>query len=232
MVATTVRDELHRYISPQLVDRILSDPRLRRSTFKSAKARVPAAVLAADLRGFGPISERYQPIEVVQLLNQFFELLTQAAFEHDGAVFPMGADSLIVGFGVAVEQIDRAERAFFVAKEMLHRFTALAERWEAKYLTEVGLGLGINSGNVVVGNIGTNAQRSFTLIGDVVNVACRLSLRARAGELVLSESVKFVLDNRGIDIKTVRLPTLNLGNGQPMDIFCVPAGRRIDFRTH
>jgi adenylate cyclase len=231
MVATTVRDEFHRYLSPQLVERIFSDPRLRKSAFKSTKARVPAAVLAADLRGFSAISERFRPVEVVELLNQFFTLLAEVAFEHDGAVFPMGADSLMVGFGVPVEQIDRAERAFLAARAMLDRFGALAERWETKYFSEVGLGVGINAGDVIVGVMGPRA-RSFTLIGDAVSVARRVGLRARAGELVLSESVKYVLDNRGIDVKTTRLPTINLASGQPMDIFCVPAGRRIDFRMH
>jgi adenylate cyclase len=232
MVAKAVRDEFHRYLSPQLVEKIFSDSRLRKRAFKTTKARVPAALLAADLRGFGVISERFQPVEVVELLNQFFALLAEIAFEHDGAVFPMGADSVLVGFGVPIEQIDRAERAFLTAREMLDRFAALAERWETKYLSEVGLGIGINAGDVIVGVMGSRAQRSFTLIGDAVSVARRIGLRARAGELVLSDSVKYVLDNRGIDVKTTRLPTLNLASGQPMDIFCVPAGRRIDFRTH
>jgi adenylate cyclase len=232
MVVKSIRAEFQRYVSPQLADKIFSDPELRKSAFNAARARVPATVLVADLRGFTAISERFPPVEVVELLNQFFALLTEVAFEYDGAVFPVGADTVMVGFGVPVEQVDRTERAFLAARAMLEKFAALAGRWEAKYFTEAGLGIGITAGDVIVGNLGSPAHRSFTLIGDSVNVACRLGLRARAGELVLSESVKYVLDSRGMDIKTTRLPTLNLATGHPMDIFCVPAGRRIDFRTH
>jgi adenylate cyclase len=232
MVAKSVRDEFQRYVSPQLADKIFFDPELRKSAFNAARARVPATVLVADLRGFSAISERFRPVDVVQLLNQFLALLTEVAFEHDGAVFPVGADTVMVGFGVPIEQIDRTERAFLAARAMLERFAALAERWEAKYFTEAGIGVGITAGDVIVGNLGSAAHRSFTLIGDSVNVARRLGLRARAGELVLSESVKHVLDSRGIIVKTTRLPTINLASGHPMDIFCVPAGRRIDFRTH
>jgi adenylate cyclase len=232
MVAKTIRDEFHRHLSPQLADKIFSDPKLRKSALKSARARVPGTMLAADLRGLSAISERFPPAAVVELLNQFFALVTEVAFEYDGAIFPTGADSLMVGFGVPVEQLDRTERAFLAARAMLEKFTALAERWDAKYFTEAGLGIGINAGDVFVGNLGAPAQRNFTLIGDSVNMAYRLGRRARAGELVLSESVKYVLDNRGIDVKTTRLPTINLASGHPMDIFCVPAGRRIDFRTH
>ena len=232
MVAKTIRDEFHRYLSPQLAEKIFLDPELRKSAFNAARARIPATVLLADLRGFTTISERFRPVEVVELLKQFFALLTEAAFEHDGAVFPMSADSMLVAFGVPVDQVDRTERAFLAARAMLDKFAALAERWEAKYFTEAGLGIGINAGEVIVGNLSSSAHRSFTLIGDSVNVARRLGLRARAGELVLSESVKYVLDSRGFDVKTTRLPTLHLASGHPMDIFCVPAGRRIDFRTH
>ena len=116
-----------RYVSPQLADRILDSSRLRDSILTAADIRTHAVIMFADLRGFTAISERLSPHEVVPLLNEYFSLLTEITFQHEGTVFHMAGDCLMVGFGVPFEQNDSAQRAVRAAQEMLDRFAVLAE---------------------------------------------------------------------------------------------------------
>lgn len=228
-----IRAAFRRYISPKLADRILESPELRGSMPSAANTRAQAAIMFADMRGFTSISERLAPSEVVELLNEFFACLTAITFEYDGTVFHMAGDSLMVGFGVPVEQCDGAQRAVLAARRMLQQFHGLAEKWKAKYDIETGLGIGINVGEVIAGNVGSAAYMSYTIIGDAVNVASRLGQRARAGEMLFSEAVKKALDASGFDLEALALPPLVLrGRSAPIDIFCVPSTDRLDLRPH
>ena len=226
-----MRQAFRRYLSPRLADRILSDVELRDSILAASDVRTHAVVLFADMRGFTSISERLSPDEVVPLLNEYFSLLTEITFRHEGTVFHMAGDCLMVGFGVPVEQPDSAERAVRAAREMLDRFGDLAESWRQRYRIETGLGIGINEGEVIAGNVGSPAYMNYTIIGDTVNVAARLSQRARAGEMLFSRSVKRSLDAHGVDIGALELPPLTVrGRSTPIDIFCVPVDRRVELQ--
>jgi adenylate cyclase len=165
---------------------------------------------------------------VVPLLNEYFSLLTEITFRHEGTVFHMAGDSLMLGFGVPLEQPDSPQRAVQAAREMLSGFTELARSWKERYQIEAGLGIGINEGDVVAGNVGSSSYMSYTLIGDTVNIAARLCQRARAGEMLFSRTLKQSLDARGMDIGATALPPLQLrGRSHPIDIFCVPLGARL-----
>lgn len=226
-----IREAFRRYVSPTLVDRILSDDSLRQSALADRNARVHAAVLFADMRGFTRISEQISPLEVVPLLNDYFTLLTQITFHHQGTVFNMAGDCLMVAFGVPLEQQDAAVRAVKAGRDMLSRFRGLAQEWKNRLGIETGLGIGINEGDVIAGNIGSQAYMSYTIIGDTVNVASRLGQRARAGEMLFSESVKRSLEEARFDVAPLTLPPLILrGRSQPVGIYCVPIGERLDIR--
>jgi adenylate cyclase len=229
-----IRAAFRRYISPKLADRILENPELRDSMLTMTNARASAAVMFADMRGFTGISEHLAPASVVELLNEFFGLLTEVTFEYDGTVFNMAGDSLMVGFGVPVEQADAAQRAIVAARQMLVKFGVLAERWKVRHDIETGLGIGINVGEVIAGNVGSAAYMNYTIIGDTVNVASRLGQRARAGEMLFSDAVKRSLDAIGFNVEAFALPPLILrGRSAPIDIFCVSSVEgRIDFRAH
>jgi len=226
-----IRDTFRRYVSPSLVDQILSDSSLRRTALADRNTRVRAAVLFADMRGFTRISEQIPPMEVVPLLNDYFSLLTQVTFQHQGTVFNMAGDCLMVGFGVPLEQADASVRAVEAAREMLSRFRALAQDWKQRLGIETGLGIGINEGEVIAGNIGSQAYMSYTIIGDTVNVASRLGQRARAGEMLFSGSVKQSLERARANVVPLPLPPLVLrGRSQPVEIYCVPVDERLDIR--
>jgi class 3 adenylate cyclase len=193
--------------------------------------RVHGAVMFADMRGFTRISERLSPAEVVPLLNEYFELLTSIAVEHGGTVFNMAGDGLMVGFGVPHGEADAARRAFETAREMLERFGTLAADWKRRLDVDTGLGIGINAGEVIAGNVGSHNFMSYTIVGDTVNVASRLSQRARAGEALMSSAVHGSLGPHSGHVPTMELPALQLrGRAAPVSIFCLPASERLDVR--
>src|ERR1700754_4006613 len=162
----TMGETFRRYVSPRLADKILQDSQLRDSLLSSSDVRTHAVVLFADLRGFTGLSEQLAPHEVVPLLNEYFSLLTDITFQHDGTVFHMAGDCLMVGFGVPLEQKHSTERAAMTGAEMLERFADMAESWRERHRIETGLGIGINEGDVVAGNVGSDSYMNYTIIGD------------------------------------------------------------------
>ncbi len=227
-----LRQTFRRYVSPRVADKILADTQLRDTLLSpagpAAEARAHAVVLFADLRGFTSISEQLDPQRVVPLLNEFFSLLTEITFRYEGTVFHMAGDCLMLGFGVPLEQPDSPQRAVGAAREMLTRFAELSRSWRERYQVEAGLGIGINEGDVVAGNVGSAAYMNYTIIGDTVNVAARLCQRARAGEMLFSSTLKRSLDEHGLDIGARPLPPMQLrGRAHPIDIFCVPRAARM-----
>jgi len=223
-----MRQTFRRYVSPRLADKILEDAQLRDTLLSTDDVRTHAVVLFADLRGFTSISERLEPHEVVPLLNEYFSLLTEITFRHEGTVFHMAGDSLMLGFGVPLEQPDSPQRAIRAAREMLASFAELARSWKERYQIDAGLGIGINEGDVVAGNIGSTAYMCYTIIGDTVNIASRLCQRARAGEMLFSLALKQSLDKGGVNVGATHLPAMQLrGRSSPIDIYCVPIETRV-----
>jgi adenylate cyclase len=223
-----LRQTFRRYVSPRVADKILEDSQVRDTLLATAEVRTHAVVLFADLRGFTSISEQLEAREVVPLLNEFFSLLTEITFRHEGTVFHMAGDCLMLGFGVPLEQTDSPQRALRAAQEMLTSFAELAHSWRERHHVEAGLGIGINEGDVVAGNIGSSSYMSYTIIGDTVNIAARLCQRARAGEMLFSRTFKASLDQRGVEFGATPLPPLQVrGRTRPIDIFCVPLQTRL-----
>jgi len=227
-----LRQTFRRYVSPRVADKILADSQLRDTLLSTADSRAHVVVVFADLRGFTAIAEQLEPNSIVPLLNEYFSLLTEITFRHDGTVFHMAGDCLMLAFGVPLEQPDSAQRAVWAAREMLGGFGELSRTWKQRYGIEAGLGIGINEGDVVAGNVGSAAYMSYTIIGDTVNVAARLCQRARAGEMLFSRALKQSLDAHGVDVGATPLPPLQLrGRSHPIDIYCVPLQTRMQLRT-
>ncbi len=192
-------------------------------------ARVSGTVLFADMRGFTAVAERLSPSEVVPLLNAYFSMLSTVTADHGGTVFHIAGDGLMAGFGLPSPADDASGRAVSAARGMIAGFGRLATDWKARLGLDTGIGIGINAGDVIVGDVGAPERPSYTLIGDTVNVAARLVQRARAGEALLSRSVRQSLDPAASGI--VELPPLVLrGRVRPVEIFCMAAGERLDFR--
>ncbi|MEX0744889.1 MAG: adenylate/guanylate cyclase domain-containing protein [Phycisphaeraceae bacterium] len=192
-------------------------------------ARVSGTVLFADMRGFTAIAERLSPDEVVPLLNDYFAMLSAITTEYGGTVFHIAGDGLMAGFGVPLAQPDASARAVAAARRMISGFDRLAGDWKMRLGLSTGIGIGINAGDVIVGDVGAPERPSYTLIGDTVNVAARLVQRARAGEALFSRSVWQGLDSGAAGI--LELPPLVLrGRSRPVELYCMPSRMRLDLR--
>jgi class 3 adenylate cyclase len=193
------------------------------------QARVSGTVLFADMRGFTSVAERLAPAEVVPLLNEYFSMLSEVTEEHGGSVFHMAGDGLMAGFGLPNPSDDASERAVAAARRMIEGFARLSADWKARLGLDTGLGIGINAGDVIVGDVGAPERPNYTLIGDTVNVAARLVQRARAGEALLSRAVRQSLDPAMGGI--IELPPLVLrGRSRPVELYCMAAESRLDLR--
>jgi class 3 adenylate cyclase len=188
-----IRKAFARYISPRLAERILRASPQGEEVFRDLSDRAGVVALFADLRGFTRLSESVPVSHIVPMLNAFFTELTTAAHEYEGTVFSMAGDSLLVGFNVPVPQADAAERALATGRAMIQRFAPIAARWASQYGLSVGIGVGIEAGEVVVGNVGAPTFTSYTIIGDPVNVAARLMQIAASNEIMIGPRVALSL---------------------------------------
>jgi len=181
-----LRRTFSRYISPRIAERIISAAEAGGTPFRQDAQRVHVVALFADLRGFTRLTESTQVDEVVALLNEYFSVITDAAYRHDGTIFSMAGDSLLVGFNVPFPQSDAAARAWRTAHDMVSGFGSVLTRWTAAGGPLTGLGIGIAAGEAILGNIGSPHYMSHTIIGDAVNIAARLVQAAKPGEVLVS----------------------------------------------
>jgi class 3 adenylate cyclase len=188
------KEALHRaftrYVSPRLAERIIAEAGNADAPFRGAAQRVNVVALFADLRGFTRLTERTAVDEVVALLNQYFSVITEAAYRQEGTIFGMAGDALLVGFNVPFPQADAAARAWRAARDMVESFKPVLEGWVARGGMSTGVGIGIASGEAILGNIGSPHFMSHTIIGDAVNTAARLVHMAKPGEVLVSGAVQ------------------------------------------
>jgi len=214
-----IRTAFARYISPQLADRVLRESRDGEGLFRNLSDRAGVVALFADLRGFTRLSETVAVSSIVPMLNEFFAELTAAAHAHEGTIFSMAGDSLLVGFNVPVPQPDATERAVAAGRAMIQRFAPIAVRWKSEHGLAVGIGVGIESGEVVVGNVGAPSFMSYTIIGDAVNVAARLMQMAGVGEILIGPRASLSLHSllgrsTPLDRRQVKLK----GKSEPIEV--------------
>jgi adenylate cyclase len=178
-----IRDRLSRYSSPHVVDRLVEGGGDDEGAGMYSEEAV-ASILFADLAGFTSLSETMTPSEVTLMLNAIFARLTEAVFEFEGTVDKFIGDEIMAFFGAPIAQEDHAERAVRCAvrmRECLVEFNA-SRPGEA----ELAMSIGINSGPVIVGDIGSPQRKDYTVIGDTVNTAKRIeSQAAKGGKIVI-----------------------------------------------
>ncbi len=186
-----LRARLARYSSPAVVDRILQAPGTTAPGMVTEEGDV--TVLFADLKGFTGMAEQLPSAQVIGVLNQVFERLTEAVFQLDGTLDKFRGDGMMAFFGAPLPLKDHAERAVEAALRMQESLRDLNRQTNS--LSDLRIRIGINSGQVVVGDIGTPQRKDYTVIGDAVNVASRLeSDIAQPGQIVIGETTRAAID--------------------------------------
>lgn len=210
-------ERLQRYFSPAVVQHLFDDS--GRAEL-DAVAKMNVTVLFSDIRGFTPMSARLSPSEVVEFLNEYFTLMIETVQRERGTVLKLIGDSVMAVFGAPVSSSDDTQRALRVGCAMQADYMRLEAEWRAQGKEPpIGMGVGINRGEVVVGNIGSPQHLDYTVIGDTVNVASRLCGVAKAGQvLVAADTVTAIGALDGIDLRPVGEVELK-GKAEPVPVF-------------
>jgi adenylate cyclase len=178
------RAEFQRLLSPNLVDQIVSGA----LTLDGAGTSREVTMLFADIRGFTSMSERHTPEEMVETLNNYFEFMVDVLFKHGGTLDKYVGDEIIGLFGAPVELADAPVRAVRCALDMLKALEEFNRTRASEGKEQLKIGIGINSGRVIAGAIGSRLSLQYTVIGDAVNMASRLCSVAKADEIIISPS--------------------------------------------
>ncbi len=177
-----LRDTISRYVSPAMTEEILKNPEM----LQLGGERRHVTALFADIKGFTTLSEKMDPAEVVELLNRYFTQMVDLVFDYQGTLDKFLGDGLLAFFGAPLEVPRAASQAVACAIAMQQRLHALKQEG----MPLQGIRVGINTGEAIIGNIGSSKRMDFTIIGDVVNVASRLLEVARQEEapIVIGEA--------------------------------------------
>ncbi|MCU0596200.1 MAG: GAF domain-containing protein, partial [Desulfobacterota bacterium] len=179
-----MRNRLERFHSPQVIDMILKGGQETLDDMMDPKD-VTATILFADINGFTALAERMPPREVNLILNDFFSRMTDILFRYDGTLDKYIGDGLMAVFGAPKEKEDDAERGILAAQEMMQALNAMMAVMpqDRKFTIRIG----INTGKVVAGNIGSPKRMDYTVIGDAVNTASRLESIAQPNQILIGE---------------------------------------------
>ena len=181
------------YVAPQVVDKISKD---RDFELVIGGENRHIAVLFVDIRGFTTMSESLKPEEVVEILNEYLGLTTQAIFDNGGTLDKFVGDATMAVFNAPFDLDDYIFRAVATAWDMQAGAEAIAEKFRQRYGKSVSFGIGVNCGNAVVGNIGCDFRMDYTAIGDTVNTAARLESNARPSQILISNEVYEAVKDR------------------------------------
>ncbi len=148
-------------------------------------------VLFCDIRGFTPLSEELSPKEVVSFLNDYYSLMTEVIRKCNGTVAQFVGDEVFAAFGAPVATNQNEQNAVFSALEMMHQLEKLNQKYLKKFNREIKMGIGINAGEVVAGNLGSEERMDYSLTGDTVNTGKRIETitKEMPNSVLVSDSV-------------------------------------------
>ncbi|MEO6624390.1 MAG: adenylate/guanylate cyclase domain-containing protein [Burkholderiaceae bacterium] len=176
------------YVPPELVDEMVKDP----DSYSMAATNRQMTVMFCDMRGFTKMSETMEPIQLQALLTGVFSRLTGIIRANRGTIDKYMGDCVMAFWGAPVETAEHAHLAVKSAMEMANDVRSINEEHRSKGLPEIGIGIGVNTGNMCVGDMGSNIRKSYTVIGDAVNLGSRLEGLSKiyGVDIVVSESAR------------------------------------------
>jgi adenylate cyclase len=189
-----VKKLFSRYVSKDVYAQLVAHPELA----ALGGARRHMTVLFSDIRGFTTMSEKGTPEDVVAQLNHLFTRMVGVVFDHRGTVDKFVGDMIMALFSAPLDDADHADHAVQTSLAMIRTLHELNREWEAQGKPTLDVGIGINTGDMVAGNIGSDSIMSYTVIGDAVNLGARLeSLNKEYGtRIIISEATRDQLKGR------------------------------------
>ncbi len=188
-----IMQAFRKYVAPQVVEEVARNHNYQ---LKLGGEKRPIAVLFVDIRGFTPLSEALEPEQVVEILNEYLSLVTKAIFKHGGTLDKFIGDAAMALFNAPFDSEDYVFKAVCTAREIAAGSQQLSKRCMERFGRTVSYGIGVNCGEAVVGNIGSDFRMDYTAIGDTVNTAARLESNAKPGQILISQQVYAALGSR------------------------------------
>ena len=229
--AKEVRAMFSSYVSPRIVEELIKDP----TKAKLGGQRKELTMLFSDVKGFTTLCEQHPPEQVVPLLNEYLTAMTEVVFHWNGTLDKFIGDAVVAFWGAPVDQPNHVELALKCALHMRRRLVELQEGWKARGLPMLDNGIGINTGDALVGNIGAEGKKmDYTMIGDHVNLAARAEglTRKFSVSIVITENtaerLKGLLDRTEFHDELGRVGRVDLrrlaivkvkGKAQPVGIY-------------
>ena len=205
--AKEIRTMFSSYVSKRIVDELIRDP----SKMRLGGDRKELTVLFSDIRGFTTFSEKYRAEEVVSQLNEYLGAMTHIVFDHEGTLDKFVGDAVMAFWGAPLDQEDHAIRGVRCALDMMKKLRELQKKWESEGKHVIDIGIGINTGEMIVGNMGAAGKKmDFTVIGDNVNLAARVEGLTRKfdSHIIITEytyaRVKDSVDAKELEAVTVK----------------------------
>lgn len=208
------RSALERFLSPEVVEMVVANPDIRLGGVNQE-----VTVMFADIRGFTAMSEDMEPSRVVEILNEYFTRVTDVIFDNGGTLDKYIGDAVMAVFGAPISKGNDAASAVTSAIQIQRLLIELNRDAGARQWPELRVGIGINTGSAIAGNIGSPRRLDYTVVGDAVNTAQRLMTNAAGGQILISESTAKKL-GKNFDLE--RLPELKVkGRSEAVPVFRV-----------
>ena len=193
-VKEKIKDSFGQYVTPEVVDMILNNPDMMKGS------NIEATVLFVDIRGFTTLSERKPPEWIVDLLNEYFARITEAVNKNDGHINKFAGDEAVAVFGAPLPHSQHALNAVKAALDIQEEMAKLNREKETEGIS-LEVGVGINSGEMVAGSIGSEEKREYTVIGDSVNVSSRLTSLAEGGQILMTRQAYKLIGEDKVEVE-------------------------------
>jgi adenylate cyclase len=194
-----IRKSFGQYVTPEIIDTLVAEPEALKPR------RRPISTLFVDIRGFTSMSEGMEPENVVSALDIYLEQLTESVQCYGGTINKYVGDELVAIWNAPLDQPDHALRAVHSALDMVSRLEGINEQLRLRELPAIKYGIGVNSGDAVVGRMGSSFREQYDVIGDTVNTGARLCSAAAGGEIIIGEATWQAVGNQLIVEETERL---------------------------
>ncbi len=209
-----IKETFGRYVSKKIVDQILASPEGR----KIGGRRATVTVLMSDLRGFSGLSDSRDPEEMVTILNRYLSAMTHVIQRYDGVIDEFIGDAVLAVFGIPRERESDPGRAVACALAMQNRLAELNMVFAKEGFPSLEMGIGINTGPVVVGNIGSTERTKYGIVGSAVNIASRIESNTIGGQVLVGETTYDEISH----MASTQTPLTVMMKGLRQPIVCYP----------